>query len=101
MKVLLKTGSENEQRLRAAVQQQEDDSRMQLQLQKSEADAREAAVSDKLVKTEIQVQRLSSELRLLRSGAKQQESLQQSMLDLLDRVALREETLRYDSLLLS
>ena len=62
MKLLLTTGSANEQRLHDALQQLAEQNRMEVMLVKEEADARETDISDKLIRAEIEIQRLKSEV---------------------------------------
>lgn len=62
MKMLLTSGSANEQRLREAMLQLVDHNHMELMLVKEESNARESDLNDKLIRAEIEIQRLGSEV---------------------------------------
>ncbi len=63
MKLLLTTGSAHEQRLRAALEQLAEQNRMDLILVKEECDARETETNDKLIRAELEIERLRSQVR--------------------------------------
>ena len=96
MKVLLTAGSDQEQRLRGSIEHLKQQHALELMLAKEAADTVEADLSDKLVRAEIEIARLAREVRVLQAGADRQENLQRSALEAIDRVALRESTLRLE-----
>jgi hypothetical protein len=63
MKLLLTTGSLNERRLRAALEQLAEQNRMDSILVKEECDARETEINDKLIRAELEIERLRSQVR--------------------------------------
>ena len=62
MKMLLTSGSANEQRLREAMRQLEEHNHMELMLVQEESRTRESSINDKLIRAEIEIQRLGSEV---------------------------------------
>jgi hypothetical protein len=97
MKLLLKAGSLNEQRLHETIKSMLDQNETELMIVKEEAIARESYISDKLIQAEIEIQRLRSEVRIFKAGAERQERVEQSTINLLDRVSMREDTIRLEN----
>jgi len=96
MKLLLKAGSLNEQRLHETIQSMLEQNETELMIVKEEAIARESHISDKLIQAEIEIQRLRSEVRIFKAGVERQERVEQSTINLLDRVSMREDTMRLE-----
>jgi hypothetical protein len=97
MKLLLKAGSLNEQRLHETIQSMLEQNETELMIVKEEAIARESHISDKLIQAEIEIQRLRSEVRIFKAGVERQERVEQSTINLLDRVSMREDTIRLEN----
>ena len=64
MKVLLSAGANNEQRLRDALDELGEQHQLEMMIMKEEADARDSLLSDQLVRAEMEIQRLSAEVRV-------------------------------------
>jgi hypothetical protein len=62
MKLLLVAGSTKEQRLLEALEGIGEQHRLELMIVKEEADARDSLLSDKLIRAEMEIQRLSAEV---------------------------------------
>jgi len=97
MKLLLKAGSLNEQRLHETIKSLLEQNETELMIVKEEAIARESHISDKLIQAEIEIQRLRSEVRIFKAGVERQERVEQSTINLLDRVSMREDTIRLEN----